>query len=523
VWWHGEVDAATLQTHYAAADLLVLPSLHEGYGMVVAEALAAGLPVLASRAGALAHTVPAGAGLLVPPGDATALQSALARLITEPGLRTHLAAGARAAAGRLPTWAQQAARFAAVLKDVAVSPPGRPEGEFRRAKPEGTPVSRPGRPKGENRRAPPEARAPRQPVQTEPSAAFSAGWLQQREPFDAVARDAAAARMHLQARLAALRPAAYQPWRVIDLACGTGANLRWLAPRLGGAQQWLVVDHDAALLRHWPASLAAAAAASGGTDAAAAAETIGGSVAVAAKVEASNRGVTVAAEVEASSGDVAAAAEAGAAGAGVAVAARHRAAEREALRFSGAGFDAAIVRRQLDLAHRLDRLPWSSARLVTASALLDLVSEAWLDKLVAYGVAARVAWLFALSVDGRHRWAPRDPQDDAVGALFQAHQQRDKGFGPALGARAAPLLMRALRGAGYRVHGQRSDWRLDGRSDAAALALLRALVDGMAGAAAEQDPAAAAWVQAWRQRRLALAARSSLRVGHVELLALPPR
>jgi glycosyltransferase involved in cell wall biosynthesis len=119
VWWHGEVDAAALQTHYAAADLLVLPSLHEGYGMVVAEALAAGLPVLASRAGALAHTVPAGAGLLVPPGDATALQNALARLITEPGLRTQLAAGARAAAGRLPTWAQQAARFAAVLKGVA--------------------------------------------------------------------------------------------------------------------------------------------------------------------------------------------------------------------------------------------------------------------------------------------------------------------------------------------------------------------------------------------------------------------
>ena len=119
VWWHGEVDAATLQTHYAAADLLVLPSLHEGYGMVVAEAIAAGLPVLASRAGALAHTVPAGAGLLVPPGDATALQDALARLITEPGLRTQLAAGARAAAGRLPTWAQQAARFAAVLKGVA--------------------------------------------------------------------------------------------------------------------------------------------------------------------------------------------------------------------------------------------------------------------------------------------------------------------------------------------------------------------------------------------------------------------
>jgi SAM-dependent methyltransferase len=334
-------------------------------------------------------------------------------------------------------------------------------------------MSKPGRPKGEDRRAQPEGRALRQPaLQTAPSTAFSAGWLQQREPFDAVAREAAAACMRLQARLAALRPEAAQPWRVIDLACGTGANLRWLAPRLGGAQQWLVVDHDATLLRRWPAHLAAAAQASGG---------------------------------------------------GLALAAQPRRARHDALHFSGAGFDAAIVRLQLDLAQRLEQLPWSSAHLVTASALLDLVSAAWLQRLVAHGAAAGVAWLFALSVDGRHRWTPRDPQDDAVGALFQAHQQRDKGFGPALGARAAPLLMRALRDAGYRVHGQRSDWRLDGRSSAAALALLRAMVDGMAAAAAEQDPAAAAPVQAWRQRRLALAARGSLRVGHVDLLALPPR
>jgi glycosyltransferase involved in cell wall biosynthesis len=118
VFWHGAVDAATLQAHYAAADLLVLPSLHEGYGMVVAEALAAGLPVLASRAGALAHTVPAQAGLLVPPNDVAALQATVERLIAEPGLRAQLAAGARAAARHLPTWETQAARFAAVLEGL---------------------------------------------------------------------------------------------------------------------------------------------------------------------------------------------------------------------------------------------------------------------------------------------------------------------------------------------------------------------------------------------------------------------
>src|SRR6185503_4158620 len=69
VHWHDEVDDATLAAHYAAADLFVLPSLHEGYGMAVAEALAAGLPVIASDAGALAQTLPAAAGRQVPAGD----------------------------------------------------------------------------------------------------------------------------------------------------------------------------------------------------------------------------------------------------------------------------------------------------------------------------------------------------------------------------------------------------------------------------------------------------------------------
>jgi hypothetical protein len=64
---------------------------------------------------------------------------------------------------------------------------------------------------------------------------------------------------------------------------------------------------------------------------------------------------------------------------------------------------------------------------------------------------------------------------------------------------------------------------LDGRADAAAQALQRALVDGMAAAAAQQSPDAAARVQAWRQRRQVLAPRSVLRVGHRDVLALPRR
>ncbi len=118
VVWHGEVDAAALQTQYAAADLLVLASLHEGYGMVVAEALAAGLPVLASEAGALAQTLPPQAGWRVPAGDVPALKAALAELIGNSELRARLAEGARAAGRQLPDWPAQAARFAAVLDSV---------------------------------------------------------------------------------------------------------------------------------------------------------------------------------------------------------------------------------------------------------------------------------------------------------------------------------------------------------------------------------------------------------------------
>lgn len=117
VHWHGEVDAPSLQAHYAAADVFVLASLHEGFGMVITEALAHGLPVVSSNAGALANTLPTGAGILVPAGDVNALRAALAQAIGESALRAQWSAGARQAAAQLPTWSAQAARFAAALHD----------------------------------------------------------------------------------------------------------------------------------------------------------------------------------------------------------------------------------------------------------------------------------------------------------------------------------------------------------------------------------------------------------------------
>ena len=115
VCWHGEVDATVLDGLYAQADLFVLPSLHEGYGMALAEALARGLPIVSCDAGAIADTVPADAGVLVPPGNAAALRAALQRVMDAPAWRATLAAGARRAAVRLPDWPASAARFAAVL------------------------------------------------------------------------------------------------------------------------------------------------------------------------------------------------------------------------------------------------------------------------------------------------------------------------------------------------------------------------------------------------------------------------
>jgi glycosyltransferase involved in cell wall biosynthesis len=113
----GVVSAQQLASLYATSDLFVLPSRFEGYGMAFAEAIAHGLPVIGTTAGAIPQTVPAGAGILVRPDDVDALASALRRLIENPHERERLAAGARAAT--FPSWKEQAALFAGVLDRLA--------------------------------------------------------------------------------------------------------------------------------------------------------------------------------------------------------------------------------------------------------------------------------------------------------------------------------------------------------------------------------------------------------------------
>jgi len=114
----GAVPQAALGDYYIAADIFVLASRYEGFGMVYSEAVAHGLPVLGTRAGAIQEALPEGAGWLVEPDDAVALQSALARLLTEPDTRLGLARQARLAAAHLPRWRDSAAIFSGALEGL---------------------------------------------------------------------------------------------------------------------------------------------------------------------------------------------------------------------------------------------------------------------------------------------------------------------------------------------------------------------------------------------------------------------
>ena len=117
----GELVGTELQRRYLAADLFVLPTLYEGYGMVVAEALSFGLPVIATDTGAIAELLDTQAGRLLPPGDGGALQAALRELLTTPGALAACAAGAERRRTSLTSWPQQAERLATVLREVAAA------------------------------------------------------------------------------------------------------------------------------------------------------------------------------------------------------------------------------------------------------------------------------------------------------------------------------------------------------------------------------------------------------------------
>jgi glycosyltransferase involved in cell wall biosynthesis len=118
VVFEGEVAPGEIGAHYDRADLFVLASFHEGYGMALAEALARALPIVSTTAGAIPETVPAEAGILVPPGDPEALAAALGKVLDDPDTIARLRAGARHARVSLPRWDESVGQFAAALERV---------------------------------------------------------------------------------------------------------------------------------------------------------------------------------------------------------------------------------------------------------------------------------------------------------------------------------------------------------------------------------------------------------------------
>ena len=279
---------------------------------------------------------------------------------------------------------------------------------------------------------------------------FSSEWLALREPADHAARDPG-----LVAALARML-AGRAEVTVVDLGCGTGSNLRGLAPHLGPRQSWRLVDHDRALL---------AAARNALLDWADHGDTAGETL-VLTKDEKHIEVAFVAIDLS-------------------------------------AGLSAAIDSAAPDL--------------VTAAALFDLVSKAWLEGFARSVAAAGSAFYTALSYDGTENWEPPHPADSAIHAAFLAHQGSDKGFGAAIGPAATAELADSFRQHGYTVATASSPWRLKPEHGD----LIRQLKDGKAAAATETGLMEPGQIGDWSAARSR--AGTTVMVGHADILAVPPR
>jgi hypothetical protein len=182
-----------------------------------------------------------------------------------------------------------------------------------------------------------------------------------------------------------------------------------------------------------------------------------------------------------------------------------------------------IETRAVDLTHAVDRANddiWAGRDLITASALLDLVSEQWLVALAQRCRDTGAAVLFALTYNGELRCSPAEPEDEMVRELVNGHQRTNKGFGLALGPDAAESAARVFDELGYEVWRQESDWELGQES----AELQTQIIEGWVEAAAIIAPEEAASLDSWKSRRLAhvTAGRSHLIVGHEDLAGWLP-
>ena len=247
--------------------------------------------------------------------------------------------------------------------------------------------------------------------------------------------------------------------RGLDLCTGTGSNLRYLIDRLPGRQTWLAADRDARLLEELPTKL---------------------------KTWADAHGYSMRTEGQVSS-------------------------------LRGGRCECDVETRAMDL-NRLDAGLFEGRNLVTASALLDLVSESWLRLLATRCREAGATALFTLTYDGRSSCDPVEPEDDIVRELMNVHQKTDKGLGGrAEGPDAWSVAERAFTEAGYRVECAPSDWSI-GPSERT---FQRMLIEGWARAAVEIAPERADPIADWLRRRLEHleAGLSRIVVNHVDMVA----
>jgi SAM-dependent methyltransferase len=243
----------------------------------------------------------------------------------------------------------------------------------------------------------------------------------------------------------------WRPLTVVDLGCGTGSNLRATAPLLGPEQHWTLVDRDQALL---DAAVPRLTAWADGWDGS------GGKLAL----------------------------------------------FKDHKRID-------VTFRRADLADGLDAALGVAAHLVTAAALFDLVSAAFIARFTAALAARKCTFYTALTYDGDQRWTPTHAADAAMTEAFHSHQGRDKGFGPAAGPQAPDLLSESFANAHYTVREADSAWRL-GEADAA---LIADLAQGFAAAVTETGAVDTTVIESWRA-----VVRTGAVVGHADTLALPP-
>ena len=173
----------------------------------------------------------------------------------------------------------------------------------------------------------------------------------------------------------------------------------------------------------------------------------------------------------------------------------------------------------VNLAEDLELALESPLDLVTTSALLDLTSGGWAERLVTELAVRNLPFYAALTYDGRVALSPTDPTDTDVIMAVNHHQRTDKGFGAALGASAADFYMKAFHAVGYEVVSGQSDWVFRSSDQAMQLQML----EDWAGAARAVNLLPRWRVQDWltRRRDLVATARSSMRVGHIDFFARP--